>query len=212
MLLGHICLLWSIYHLFCKCIWEGKHNRIWEFKKIKMKEIRYFSVIYRSKVFILQLLKVASQIFQSIKICYCIYHLKSRKKILQCNIRKQHSSQYVLGDLTSKDTLSEFRFYIWILKYMHYIGIHIHYFSKTHKYMLTSFWACSLISRVVKCPPTSFLHFPPSASALRPLTIFYPLFPNLENLRCVLGHSEKLLKQYTWNSEDDVLAPTGYKR
>mgnify|MGYP001855654084 CR=1 FL=1 len=38
---------------------------------------------------------------------------------------------------------------------MQYVGIHIHSFSRSHRYVLMSPWACSVVFRVVKSPPTS---------------------------------------------------------
>ena len=39
--------------------------------------------------------------------------------------------------------------------HMQYIGIHIHSFSRTHRYVSVSLWAGSVAFRVVSCPPIS---------------------------------------------------------
>lgn len=63
---------------------------------------------------------------------------------------------------------------------MQYTGIHLHSFSMTHRYviMFFVFWACSVVSRVVKCAPTSspFLTIIFITEAFDPLLSTFPQF------------------------------------
>jgi len=84
---------------------------------------------------------------------------------------------------------------------MQYIGIQIHSFSRTHQYMLMSLWACSVVSRVVKCPPTFSLFLTISFIT----EAFDSLSSTLENFHCSLGHSVQLFVTVYVECQENVL-------
>ena len=115
-----------------------------------------------------------------------------------------YSSWCMLGDLTSKCTLSEFRFYIWIVNTC---------ICSTLAYIFILF--LGLID-MCQCPfgqaqwhlGWSLAHlflplFSPSTSSLKPLTGFHSLFLSLEDFHCLLGH---FLKTIYMEPEENVLA------
>ena len=67
------------------------------------------------------------------------------------------------------------------------------FFSRSHRYVLMSLWACSVVYCVVECPLTSSPFFTISfiTEAFEPLP---STFPQLEDFHCLLGHSQPLLK------------------
>lgn len=106
-----------------------------------------------------------------------------------------YSSRYIPDNLTSKHAVSEFRSYIWTVKtYICSMLACILIPFQGLRYMLTLLWACSVVSRVAECPPTS-----PFSTISFITEALNCLFPSLENFHCLLGHGEQLLKWYMWN-------------